>query len=225
LQLLPPGAPGGPWTGIDLFDFPGGQSAVALNSLIAGPDGVLYGTSEFGGASEFDDGTAFQLSPPPAGGSGWTLKILHRFGAYADRGASDPVALTLAGDGTLYGITSGLYGGYSVVFELTPPASGDGSWTYTVLLVVRDGVLGSPLVLRDGNLYGTYEKPPGGVVFELQPPSASGGDWTVKHLHRFTDGQAPFGPLVMDENGVLYGTTGSLDNASQTGTAYRIETQ
>jgi hypothetical protein len=29
----------------------------------------------------------------------------------------------------------------------------------------------------------------------------------------------------MDENGVLYGTTGAPNNGAQTGTAYRIETQ
>jgi hypothetical protein len=154
--------------------------------------------------------------------------MLHSFGEYAGRGAGDPFALTLASDGTLYGITYGLCSicgaGKSVVFQLTPPASGGGSWTYTLLRLVRDGQLASPLVLRGGNLYGTYEKAPGGVVFELHP-STAGGAWTVKYLHQFTDGQVPFGPLVMDEDGVLYGTTGSLNNGSQTGTAYRIETQ
>jgi len=44
----------------------------------------------------------------------------------------------------------------------------------------------------------------------LQPPSASGGARTVKYLREFTVGQNHFGPLVMDENGVLYGTTGTL---------------
>ncbi|MGC9946972.1 MAG: choice-of-anchor tandem repeat GloVer-containing protein [Bryobacteraceae bacterium] len=228
LQLTPPAAPGGSWMGTDLFDFPGGHSALALNSLVAGPDGLLYGTSTFG-SSIGGYGTAFQLSPP-ASGAGWNLKILHNFGAYAGRGAGDPIALTPASDGTLYGITYGpnQFGGLgqSVVFQLTPPASGDGDWTYTVLFLVHDATLDSPLVLRGGNLYGTYFTPSGGVVFELQPPAASGGAWTVKYLHEFTDGQNPFGPLVMDENGVVYGTTGAtLDNNVQIGTAYRLETQ
>ena len=61
-----------------------------------------------------------------------------------------------------------------------------------------DADLDSPLVLRGGNLYGTYQAGSGGVVFELQPPPGSGGAWTVKYLHEFTDGQRPFGPLVMD---------------------------
>jgi len=231
LQLTPPAAPGGSWTGTDLFDFLNAPSVDVPNSLIAGPDGVLYGTSIYGGDRDNDDGTVFQLSPPPTDGSGWTLNILHSFGAYAGRGAGDPIALTLASDGTLYGITYGpcsICGGVgqSVVFQLTPPASGGGDWTYTVLLFVHDADLDSPLVLRGGNLYGTYYTASGGVVFELQPPAASGGAWTVKYLHEFTDGQNPFGPLVMDENSVLYGTTGTLfTDEAQTGTAYRIETQ
>jgi hypothetical protein len=135
--------------------------------------------------------------------------MIHSFGAYEARGAGDPIALALASDGTLYGVTYGLCsfcgGGQSVVFQLTPPTSGEGSWTYRVPWFVHDGQLASPLVLRGGNLYGTYEKSPGGVVFELQHPSAPGGAWTVRYLHHFTNGQVPFGPLIMDENGVLYG--------------------
>ena len=83
----------------------------------------------------------------------------------------------------------------------------------------------SPLVLRGGNLYGTYETATGGVVFELQPPATPGNAWTIKYLHHFTNGQVPFGPIILDENGVLYGTTGTLNNFVQTGTVYRIETQ
>jgi uncharacterized repeat protein (TIGR03803 family) len=56
----------------------------------------------------------------------------------------------------------------------------------------------------DGGAYGFY-----GTVFELTP-SASGG-WTQRVLHSFnndgTDGYIPYGSLILDPSGNLYGTT------------------
>jgi uncharacterized repeat protein (TIGR03803 family) len=63
-----------------------------------------------------------------------------------------------------------------------------------------------------GNLYGTTQQ--GGIygyfgtVFELTP--AQGGGWSEKVLHSFgngTDGADPYGGLIMDAAGNLYGTT------------------
>lgn len=233
LQLSPPAAGDGPWTATDLFDFPSGP-VLAPNSLIAGPDGILYGTAGMGGYARANLGAAFQLTPPTETGGSWHLKILHNFGAGGGTGGN-PVALTLAPDGTLYGVTCGAgancnpvengNAGAGVVFQLTPPASEDGEWAYTVLANFHTNNPYSPLVLRGGNLYGTYETATGGVVFELQPPATPGNAWTIKYLHHFTNGQVPFGPIILDENGVLYGTTGTLNNFVQTGTVYRIETQ
>lgn len=233
LQLSPPSVSGGSWTATDLFNFPAGPQ-LAPNSLIAGPNGTLYGTSELGGYARGQYGAVFQLTPPSTAGGDWSLKILHSFGSGTGSGGN-PVALTLASDGTLYGVTCGAASncsfiesgnlGEGVAFQLTPPASGDGAWAFTVLANFGPRYLDSPLVERNGNLFGTYESSPGGALFELEKPPAPGGAWTVKYLHRFTNGQVPFGPLIMDENGVLYGTTGSLFDTVQTGTVYRIDTQ
>jgi uncharacterized repeat protein (TIGR03803 family) len=49
-----------------------------------------------------------------------------------------------------------------------------------------------------------------GAVFSLTPPASPGGAWIRKTLHSFAggaDGAEPSGPLVIDHNGVLYGTT------------------
>jgi uncharacterized repeat protein (TIGR03803 family) len=62
-----------------------------------------------------------------------------------------------------------------------------------------------------GNLYGTTLG--GGTfgegsVFKLSP---SQGGWVYTSLHDFTggsDGRAPYGHLVVDVNGNLYGTAG-----------------
>jgi uncharacterized repeat protein (TIGR03803 family) len=61
-----------------------------------------------------------------------------------------------------------------------------------------------------GNLYGTTHIDGAnqqGSVFKL---SQSNGVWTMTTLHDFTgapDGGKPFGQLVMDSAGNLYGTT------------------
>ena len=51
-----------------------------------------------------------------------------------------------------------------------------------------------------------------GVVFQLTPPSTPGGAWTENVIYSFTgvngDGAIPSqGSLVVDKNGVIYGTT------------------
>jgi uncharacterized repeat protein (TIGR03803 family) len=73
-----------------------------------------------------------------------------------------------------------------------------------------------------GNLYGATEvggtgdcpngqMPPGcGTVFQLTPPARKGGAWTESVLLNFgngPDGLFPFGALVLDKTGALYGTT------------------
>jgi uncharacterized repeat protein (TIGR03803 family) len=65
---------------------------------------------------------------------------------------------------------------------------------------------------KSGNLYGTTysggANPPYGAVFELTP---SGNGWTETVLYSFSavnnDGNRPYGGLVLDKSGNLYGTT------------------
>jgi uncharacterized repeat protein (TIGR03803 family) len=69
-----------------------------------------------------------------------------------------------------------------------------------------------------GNLYGTTPSSGSGTVFELSPPATSGGAWTETVLYAFqggdTDGAYPYGTLIFDNAGNLYGTTsgGGPDN-------------
>src|SRR5271165_968876 len=77
-----------------------------------------------------------------------------------------------------------------------------------------------------GNLYGTTIYGGGacncGVVFKLSP--ASGGSWTETILHVFsgTDGSEPWGMLVRDASGNLYGTA-QYGGAYGLGTLYKID--
>jgi hypothetical protein len=228
-QLRPPASPGGAWTGAVLYSFPGGPGFVRPNSLVAGPNGVLYGTNDFGGRSAPD--AVFQLTPPAAPGGAWTETVIHSFFTRGGGPVNNPIALTVAADGTIYGTAYGytlITGGHgaSAIFQLTPPATTGGQWTYTNLTTPTfERRFVTPVALVDGNLYGGISNGNGGSIFELQPPSASGGAWTMTTLHVFTDGQVPTGNLVVEPNGAVYGTTAAAPGQPSGGTVFAIMTK
>jgi len=228
VQLVPPATAGTPWTGSVLHSFGAGYSPSAPDSLIAGPGGSLYGTSEYGGDSLSQAGTVFQLTPPDAPGGAWTETLLHSFGeGVACAGADDPAALALAGNGTLYGVAKGGMGcdsGVGAAFALSPPASPGGKWGYTILRTFDTIQPDSTIILRDGNLFFAAQSPVGGYILELRPPAAPGGSWTTTELYNYTNGQVPYGLLFMNEKGTLFGPTGALLGLGQvgTGTVYMI---
>jgi len=124
--------------------------------------------------------------------------------------------LTLGPNGNLYGTTSGGGDyGYGSIFEMTRNAKGE--WS-VITLHSFDGSDGSSpdadLVFgATGSLYGTA--PDGGTydhgtIFALDP---SFGGWNFSVLYNFCrqyhcpDGGGPFGGLIVNKAGVLYGTT------------------
>jgi uncharacterized repeat protein (TIGR03803 family) len=175
----------------------------------------LYGTAAGGGIDS--NGTVFQLKQV---GSNWLFSPLYEFTGGAD--GSKPIGgVVLKSNGVLYGTTQvGGANGDGVVFSLAPPPTFCKSivcyWNETILHTftgVPDGI--NPwtenLVFdAAGNIYGTtggggvYDN---GTAFELTP---SGGGYTETILHSFsggTDGWAPFGGVVLDAAGNVYGTT------------------
>ncbi len=220
-QLQPPASPGGAWTATVLYSFPNGP---ALNSLVAGPNGVLYGAGpEDSLPHEF--GVVFQLTPPASPGGVWTRKPLHSF-APKDL-VGNPIGLTVAPDGTIYGTAYGwnppLGAGDSAIFQLTPPAAPSGEWTYTALTTpTKAEHFITPVAIVNGNLYGGITTGTGGSIFELQPPSAPGGAWTMTTLYTFTTGQVPSGNLVAGPNGAIYGTTAAAPGQPAGGTVFAI---
>lgn len=63
---------------------------------------------------------------------------------------------------------------------------------------------------KQGNLYGVTSD--GGGVYQLAPPVKRGGKWTESVLYVFQgntsgEGATPFGGLIIDSAGNLYGTT------------------
>ncbi|MGO9518619.1 MAG: choice-of-anchor tandem repeat GloVer-containing protein [Candidatus Korobacteraceae bacterium] len=198
----------GQWTESILYSFTGGSDGAYPDAgLIFDNLGNLYGTATAGGA--YGNGVVFQLKPS---GSGWTDNVLYSFQNGND-GRTPIGGLTFDQSGNLYGSTYyGGQGGSGTVFELTP--SGD-SWILSTLYSFSGPGWGGPadrLVMdAAGNLYGTTVVAPGdygnGGVFELTPSS---GAWGYTLLHAFNynnDGASPWGGVVLDGSGNLYGTT------------------
>jgi uncharacterized repeat protein (TIGR03803 family) len=200
-----------------LWNFGNGtDGANPLAGVVLDTQGNLYGTTEHGGA--YNQGTVFELTP-----SG-TETILWSFGNGTD-GANPIGGVILDAMGNLYGTTAngGAYG-EGTVFELMP------SWTETILHSFEnndiDGIhpYAGLVVDTNGNLYGTTTAGGGGsgaagTVFELTP---SGGTETI--LHNFGgsgDGAFPWGGLVFDRSGNLYGTT-FAGGANGYGTVFKV---
>ena len=207
-------ASGGAWSEklLHPFSAKGAGGDNPRSTLILDSAGNLYGTAEGGGSSH--SGTAFELTPASKGP--WTETVLHTFGTAATDGVNPQAGLIFDAAGNLYGTTtSGGASTYGTVFELTPAAGG--TWIETVLYsFLANGIDGyyptAGLILDAvGNLYGTTDNGGAfyGTVFQLSP-SAS-GSWTETQLYVFNlnggDGTYPFGGLVFDATGNLYGAT------------------
>jgi uncharacterized repeat protein (TIGR03803 family) len=190
-----------------------GQSPWA--GLIADANGVLYGTTEFGGGSaacKSGCGAVFRLTP---NGGGYTESIVHAFEG-GDDGANPLASLSAASDGTLYGTTlAGGKPGNGTAFSLTPTPS-SGGYSETVLYAFAGAAGGRPMAAllpgAGGVLYGTASlggSGGGGTVFALSP---HGGKYTPHVFAAFQEpgqnssGSEPSSPLISDAAGRLYGT-------------------
>jgi len=176
--------------------------------LLQASDGSFFGTTNVGGPGGY--GTVYHLTP-----SG-ELVTLHGFGG--DTGAY-PSLLVLAGDGRLYGASTGVDGKGSV-YRL------DTTGSFTVLHQFADGDDGShPVALvasRDGNVYGvtTSSQNSGkyGAFFQI---TAAGTFTVVKAFDNPGNGAYPAG-LVEAKDGNLYGLLAGFGGGVGTGTLFRI---
>ncbi len=189
-----------------LHTFRGGATDGARpGGVILDPAGNIYGSTEFGGAS--NTGVVYKLTP-----SG-------RETILANRGLGVTLAIDPAGN--LYGTGSGSYlegsidkldtnGNFTVLHDFTGYSDG-GSPNGVVLDAV-------------GNLYGTTHLggigyPGVGVVFKID----TSGAFSV--LHAFlasTDGGYPFAGVTLDGKGNIYGTCSAFGPTGG-GTVYKID--
>jgi uncharacterized repeat protein (TIGR03803 family) len=185
------------------------QGTIPMSELVFDKGGNLYGTTTSDG--RYGAGTVFEMQKTSHGG--WKIVVLFSFPS----GATPGGGVIFDNVGNLYGTT--FYGGgkcnCGTVYELSPSQQG---WKHTVLYKFvgqKDGAFPSANLVFDnaGNLYGTtFEgggRTNGGTVFKLAP--LSGGGWMETVLHRFTgmrvDGRNPWGTLIFDVKGNLYGAT------------------
>lgn len=181
--------------------------------------GNLYGVTSYGGT--LNAGTLYQLVPPAGGSGPWTENTIYNFSTSND-GYNFPTYVVFDKAGNLYGINvTGPSGG---VFELSPPAGGAGTWTYTQIHTfsgpTNDGSnpLGCLVIDSSGNLYGITNGGGSssncgsgcGAVYELSPPSTKGGSWQETVLYNFQgdpDGNYPEGGVLLGKGGNIYGIT------------------
>jgi uncharacterized repeat protein (TIGR03803 family) len=184
-----------------LYTFKGRDDAHPLSGVILDAAGNLYGTAS-GDNAYTTPGLVFKLDP--AGNE----TVLYRFPPHTPLGkeALRPVGgLVFDSAGNLYGTTSGGGTGTGVLFKVN--AAGHYSVLHNFKKAAGTGPEATLMIDPTGNLYGTTHLGGArkkGVVFEISPT----GRETV--LHAFTggaDGGTPFGSVVFDSAGNLYGTT------------------
>jgi uncharacterized repeat protein (TIGR03803 family)/VCBS repeat-containing protein len=199
------------WSMTILHHFTGPNGQWPKGNLMRASDGRMYGTTWAGGGNTTcigynGCGTVFRINLDG------TVVVVHAFSG-ADGGQPEEASLIEAPDGSLYGVTSG--GGVTAngaanlgtIFRI----ASDGTFTS---LYAFDGIVGcqphGALVLAsDGNFYGTTAGCPGldganqtGTIYRMTPQ----GSVTLVHTFQGADGARPFGGLVEDGDGALYGT-------------------
>lgn len=189
-------------------------------NLIQGSDGILYGTTPFGGGSRA--GTVFRINP-----DGNEYKVLYRFGTGS--GGVFPIAPLVEGsDGLLYGTTfaGGTTDNFGLIFKLSKEGTGYSVMRRFTGQSANDGSAPRSGLVEgsDGALYGMTSQGGGadaGTVFKL---NKDGSTYTV--LRQFTgtegDGGDPEGGLAMGRDEVLYGTTES-GGTNDSGTVFKLK--
>jgi uncharacterized repeat protein (TIGR03803 family) len=201
-----------------LYNFsPNTGGSGPATSLIFDFAGNLYGTTQ---GPFSNQGVAFQLKPKTGGT--WSQTVMHTFGGTGD-GASPSGPLVSDSTGNFYGTTSagGAYG-FGTVFEIKPTKTGYVEHVLHSFGIGNDGAnpYGGVILDSTGNLYGTtlaggsnfcaYSQTNCGTAFELV--RNTNGGYSEKILHNFAevddvDGYEPYGTLIFDRAGHLYGTT------------------
>ncbi len=201
-------------------------------TLVADPQGNLYGTNTSAGLNTF--GTIFKLSKPALAGAPWVASVLHVFGGNDGR---FPAGGLVFSGGALYGVAP--YGGahdHGTVFQLTPTGA---TWSFSKIYdfsgIDGDTPNGDLTADASGNIFGaTYVGGSGqGTVFELSPPPAGTTVWSFNTLHYFSaayvpvkhaiigDAVNPLGSVMLGADGALYGT-GQGGGAKGFGAVFRL---
>lgn len=207
-ELKPPSSSGGAWTMRELHRFSGGTDGGNPTALVLGANGILYGTTDIGGAFGFGNVYSIQVS-------NGAQTVLYSFGAHTGD-VNSPDGLMRDSSNNLYGTST--YGGtYALgcIFELSPPSASGGAWTEAVLYSSKNnsvtGYEPGPSLVQDyqGSLWGTMTLGGTnnyGTIFRLHPPT-TGSNWQYSDIYNFAAGVASYGMVLNRANRTFYGTT------------------
>lgn len=201
--------------------------------VVMDANGDLFGTTNTGGANQINDtgaGVVFELIPNDTK-TAYTENVIYNFCSQSSSqsctdGLTPYAGLLMDQYGDLFGTTAGGgTGSGGVVYELTPNEAGT-VYTETVLYPFcsqsdcADGDypgFEAPLITDGkGDLYGVTEdgggSNHGGVVFELTPNQGAYDESVIYSFCRTggtkcTDGEHPDGGLILNDKGILHGTT------------------
>lgn len=227
-QLSP--TPNG-WAQMTLYSFMGGaDGGEPYKGVTLDRDGNLYGTAVTGGSGSCEGGCGVLYKVTKTKGA-WTQKVIHAFTG-GDDGSGPGSRVTVDHAGNIYGMapTGGAFG-LGTIYQIRPPSTG--AVTFKVIHAFTGGADGSSgsagrMIFHDGRLYGaatTGGNQGSGVVFELTPKPLGG--WTFRTIYTFQgqpDGSFPYGALLFDASGNIYGTT-YYGGANGIGTVYKLTPQ
>jgi uncharacterized repeat protein (TIGR03803 family) len=178
--------------------------------LVAGTDGNLYGSSEYGG--KYGRGTVYRVNREGK------LTVIQDFPPH-----TLPNSLMQASDGNLYGTT--IRGGnhdVGTIFRIAPDGTSEIVFSFPGFPSIHP--VSALVETADGWLYGTALGGSNGTgaLYRVHP---SLGKFQV--VHDFGpdgsgDGSRPLGRLTAGHDGVLYGVTEN-GGPKQMGTIYRLE--
>jgi hypothetical protein len=227
-ELDPPATAGQPWPMSVLHNFTGTDGQSTADSMVFDKTTVLYGAS---GGGVDGKGNIFMLAPPKRAGKPWTVRTLYSFTDAMD-GGFPQCRLVHGPTGALFGTApvggSGPYNG--VVFRLAPAKPAGIKWKFEVLYRFPGGINGSqpyPGLVFDpqGAAYGvTWEGGANNVGVVFRVASTGPGLWTETVLYSFA-GLAeshPFGALLRDSAGNLFGTTSGAAESNETGEIFEL---
>jgi hypothetical protein len=204
------------WIFSPLYTFKAGADGCEPQraDLMIAPDGSIYGSTPLCGNIQCGGtgcGIVFRLRPsdtvPATSVAPWTETILYHFLGYVEPVLSGKLAFDSAGN--IFGSTrQGGPPGRGYIYELSPS---NGGYDMTTLYTFQDTAQPSGVIFDNaGNLYGVAtggDLGDYGNVFKL---SLSGSQWVAAVLYTFQDGEDgafPFGDLIADAQGNMYGST------------------
>ena len=219
--------------------FDSADGAIPTGGLLWEAYGALVGTSVAGGDLNhcygFGCGVIFKMNL-----SSDKFEVLHSFTRRSEGDGANPShGLIKDKAGNLYGTTENggnpacfyvegreavqtLVPGCGVIFRLDPANQETALYAFNTL---PDGSDPRTALIQDaeGNFYGTtfyggiYES---GTVFKLDP---AGNETVLYNFLGSTDGANPWGGLVLDADGNLYGTTNHAGGPCYCGTVFKLD--